>query len=124
MFDGDITNETFEPHMFRDPRILAFMKKITVSEDPILSARFDVSAPTRVTAILVDGQRITREVDYAPGFAKSPMNRAEVDKKFCGNVGRRWSSGQTDSVLEALWQLDRIDDLALFLGRLSVQTNS
>ena len=124
MFDGDITNESFEPHMFRDPHILAFMKKITVSEDPNLTARQGASAPTRVTAILTDGQRISREVDDAPGFAKSPMSRADVEKKFRGNVGKRWSDEQTDAVLEALWELDRIGDLALFLGRLSLQTNS
>ena len=123
MFDGDITNETFEPHKFRDPRILAFMRKITVNEDPSLTARQGVSAPTRVTAILVDGQRISREVDHAPGFAKSPMSRADVEKKFRDNVGKRWPSGQTEAVLAVLWEFDRMDDLAAFLGKLSVQVN-
>lgn len=121
MFDGDITNETFEPHMFRDPKIRAFMQKITVSEDPALTARQGASAPTRVTAILSDGQRITREVDYAPGFAKSPMSRGDVEQKFRGNVGRRWSEQQTGAALASLWQLERIDDLATFLGTLVVQ---
>lgn len=121
MFDGDITNETFEPHMFRDPKIRAFMQKITVSEDPALTARQGASAPTRVTAILSDGQRITREVDYAPGFAKSPMSRGDVEQKFRGNVGRRWSEQQTGAALASLWQLERIDELAAFLGTLVVQ---
>ena len=121
MFDGDITNESFEPHAFRDPRIRAFMKRIKVSEDPILTARRGGAAPTRVTAILEDGQRISREVDHAPGFAERPMNKAEVEGKFRGNVGRRWSSEQTDEVLGALWALDRIDDLAAFFDKLSVQ---
>jgi hypothetical protein len=51
------------------------------------------------------------------------MSRAEVEKKFRENVGKRWSSGQTAMVLAALWQLDRMDDLAAFLGKLSVQTD-
>lgn len=121
MFDGDITNETFEPSMFRDPKLRAFMQKITVSEDPALTARQGASAPTRVTAILAGGQRISREVDYAPGFAKSPMSRGDVERKFRGNVSRRWSEEQTDAALAALWQLDRIDDLAAFLGTLVVR---
>lgn len=120
MFDGDITNETFAPHMFRDPQVRAFMQKITVSEDPALTARQGASAPTRVTAILNDGQRVSREVDYAPGFAKNPMSRGDVEQKFRGNVGKRWSETQTDAALAALWQLDRIDDLAAFLGTLVV----
>jgi hypothetical protein len=40
------------------------MQKIKVSEDLKLTARIG-AAPTRVTAILVDGQRISREVDFA-----------------------------------------------------------
>ena len=121
MFDGDITNESFAADKFRDPRILAFMQKITVHEDPDLTARTG-AAPTRVTAILADGQRISREVDYAPGFAERPMNRSEVERKFRGNVGKRWPRERTDAILRALWELDQTDDLSLLLGRLSMQT--
>ena len=124
MFDGDITNETFEPQMFRDAGIRDFMRKITVSEDPALTARQGAAAPTRVTAILVDGQRISREVDTAPGFPGCPMSGADVEQKFRGNVGKRWSSEQTDAVLGALWQLERIDGLTAFLSKLTVQTPS
>jgi 2-methylcitrate dehydratase len=120
MFDGDITNESFATAMFTDPRILAFMQKITVREDPILTARTG-AAPTRVTAILADGQRISREVDYAPGFAERPMNRSEVERKFRGNVGKRWPRERTDAVLRALWAIDETDDLSRLLGKLSMQ---
>lgn len=121
MFDGDITNETFEPHMFRDARIRDFMKKIMVSEDSALTARQGAAAPTRVTAILVDGRRISREVDTAPGFPECPMSRADVEQKFRSNVGKRWSNEQTDAILQALWELDRIDNLAAFLSKFTVQ---
>jgi 2-methylcitrate dehydratase len=96
------------------------MQKITVSEDPNLTARVG-AAPTRVTAILADGQRISREVDYAPGFAERPMNRSEVERKFRGNVGKRWPRQRTDATLQALWALDQTDDLSVLLGRLSMR---
>ena len=121
MFDGDITNESFATPMFTDPRILAFMQKITVREDPGLTARGGGAVPTRVTAVLADGQRVTREVDYAPGFSERPMNRSEVERKFRGNVGRRWPRERTDAILQALWALDQTDDLSGLLGRLSIQ---
>jgi len=121
MFDGDITNESFTPEMFGDPRILAFMQKIKVSEDPALTARIGAAVPTRVTAILADGERISREVDYAPGFAERPMNRSEVERKFRGNVGKRWSPQRTDSILRALWALDQTADVSVLLGGLSTQ---
>src|SRR5262249_30008330 len=99
----------------------AFMQKIKVSEDPVLTARMGNAVPTRVTAILTDGQRISREVDYAPGFAERPMNRSEVERKFRGNVGRRWPEEKTSTILQALWALEATDDLSVLLGRLSIQ---
>ena len=121
MFDGNITNASFAPDKFTDPKILAFMQKIKVSEDPILSARTGGAVPTRVTAILTDGNRISREVDYAPGFPEQPMTRAQVERKFRGNVGKRWSPERTDAILATLWALDQTDDLSVLLGRLSMQ---
>ena len=119
MFDGDITNDSFAPELFGDPRILAFMRKIKVSEDPALTARVGAAVPPRVTALLDDGRRIMREVDYAPGFAERPMTRAEVEKKFRGNVGKRWSNERTDTTLDALWKLDEATDVSALLRLLS-----
>jgi 2-methylcitrate dehydratase len=122
MFDGDITNESFAPEKFRDPAVLAFMQKIKVAEDPALTARGGTAVPTRVTAILADGQRVSREVDHAPGFAERPMTRAEVERKFRGNVGHRWSEDQTATVLGALWALERTADISALLNKLALKT--
>src|SRR5215510_10760115 len=120
MFDGDITHASFAPEKFTEPRIVAFMQKIKVQEDPALTARVGTTAvPTRVTAILTDGQRVTREVDHAPGFAERPMTQADVEKKFRGNVGTRWPAERTSAVLQALWALDQARDVASVMGALS-----
>ena len=75
-----------------------------------------------MTAILSDGQRISRELDDVPGFAARPMNRAEVERKFPGNVGKRWDKDRTDRILQTLWALDRTDDLRSLLGELALPT--
>jgi 2-methylcitrate dehydratase len=121
MFDGDVTNESFAPEKFRDPAVLAFMQKIKVAEDPALTARGGTAVPTRVTATLTDGQRVSREVDHAPGFAQRPMTHAEVERKFRGNVGHRWSADQTTAVLEALWALEKTTDISALLGKLALK---
>jgi 2-methylcitrate dehydratase len=95
------------------------MRKITVKEDPALTARVGAMVPTRVTAILSDGRRISSEVDDVPGFPARPMSRAEVERKFRGNVGRRWPGERTEAVLRDLWGLDRTPDIAALLGKLS-----
>lgn len=121
MFDGDITGESFEPRKFRDPAVLAFMQKIKVAEDPVLTARAGGAVPTRVTATLTDGRRISREVDHAPGFAARPMSRAEVERKFRGNVGKRWPKEQTAAVLAAMWALEGTNDVSALLGTLALK---
>ena len=120
MFDGDITPESFSEQKFRDPKILAFMLKIKVTEDPALTARTGGAVPTRITATLADGKRITREVDHAPGFAARPMTRGDVERKFRGNVGTRWPKEQTEANLKALWAVDQANDLGSLLGNFVV----
>jgi len=121
MFDGDITNDSYAPQKLNEPRILAFMRKITVKEDPVLTARVGTKVPTRVTAILADGQRVSRELDDVPGFAGRPMNRAEVERKFRGNVGDRWPKERTATILQALWSIDQAEDVRTLLGMLSLR---
>jgi hypothetical protein len=47
-----------------------------------------------------------------------------VDLKFRRNVGKRWPQERTDAILQALWALERADDLPALLGKLSLQPRS
>src|SRR6202012_509989 len=120
MFDGDITNASYAQDKITEPRIRAFMRKIRVNEDAALTARTGPSTvPTRITAVLTDGSRVVREVDDVPGFVGRPMGRADIERKFRGNIGKRWPRERTDAVLAALWSLDRTGNLSALLGMLS-----
>jgi 2-methylcitrate dehydratase len=120
MFDGDITNDSYTPAKLKEPRILAFMQKITVAEDPVLTARTGGAVPTRITAILADGQRVSREVNDIPGFAGKPMQRPDIDRKFRGNIGKRWPREKTDAVLQSLWVLENTQEMGALLATLTV----
>jgi 2-methylcitrate dehydratase len=56
-----------------------------------------------------------------PGFAGQPISRADVERKFRSNVGKRWSRERTDATLRELWSLDQTDDLGRLLGTLVVE---
>jgi len=120
MFDGTISNDSYLPEKLREPRVRAFMQKITVQEDPALTALMPRAVPNRITAVLDDGRVITRQVNDLPGFVGRPMGRADVERKFRGNVGKAWPEAQTRAVLDALWQLERQDDLGRLLGKLVI----
>lgn len=119
MFDGGLDNDSYAPEKLHDPRILAFMRKITVKEDPAFATLTINVPPTRLTATLDDGRRVTRLVDSMPGFPGQPMSRADVERKFRSNIGKRWPQQQTASVLQALWALDRTTDLSALLSELA-----
>src|SRR5208282_674014 len=122
MFDRDITNESYAPERLRDPRILTFMRKITVKEDPSFAKPKGNAPSTRITATLDDGRTVVRQVDDLPGFPGRPMSRADVERKFRGNVGKRWPREHTDVILQSLWEFDRIDNLPSMLDQLFLQT--
>ena len=120
LLDGDINQRSFDPEKLRDPRILAFMRKITVKPDPAFD-KFPGAPPVRITAILHDGGRIVRQVDNMPGFSGMPMTRADVERKFRSNVGTRWPQERIDGTLLALGALDRTDNISALLGKFAVQ---
>jgi 2-methylcitrate dehydratase len=121
MFDGDIDNDSFTPEKLHDARLLAFMRNITVKEDPDFAKPRGNAPSTRITATLDDGRRLTHQVDDMPGFPGQPMSRAELDRKFHGNVGHRWPKPRIDAVLQALWGLERAEDWPALLGKLTLQ---
>ena len=121
MFDGDINLRSFDSEKLRDPRLLTFMRKITVKPDPAFD-KFPGAPPVRITAILHDGGRIVRQVDNMPGFSGLPMTRADVERKFRSNVGARWPQERTDVALQVLGALDRTDNLSVLLSKFAMQT--
>lgn len=119
MFDGGLDNDSYAADKLHDPRTLAFMRKITVNEDPAFATLTLNIPPTRLTATLDDGRRITRLVDSMPSFAGQPATRPDVERKFRSNVAKRWPRERTDAVLQALWAFDRTEDLSSLLGQLA-----
>jgi 2-methylcitrate dehydratase len=120
MFDGGITNESYAPDKLRDPKILAFMKKIAVQEDPAFAKPRGNAPPTRITVTRDDGRQFVRQVDDMPGFPGRPMERADAERKFRDNIARRWPADHIRAALDALWRLEAADDVAGLLGKLIV----
>jgi 2-methylcitrate dehydratase len=119
MFDGDINNASYDQDKLHDPRILAFMRNITVKEDPAFAKLIGNAPSTRLTLTLSDGKTIVSQVDNLVGFPGQPMSRADIERKFRGNVGSRWPADHTDAVLQTLWALETVDDISALMSKLS-----
>jgi 2-methylcitrate dehydratase len=119
MFDGEISNASYAADKLRDAKTLAFMRKITVKEDPALTSAKGNAPATRLTVSLDDGRQVTRQVDEMPGFPGQAMRRSDIERKFRSNVGPRWATERTEAVLQTLWALDEVEDVASLLGKLA-----
>ncbi|KVX50136.1 MmgE/PrpD family protein [Burkholderia cepacia] len=112
MLDGDITTESYRPDALHDPALRALIERITVREDPALTARYPVHAPNRVTAVCEDGSTCTKQVDDLPGSPTRPMRRDDYEAKFAKNCRRHWGPAQIRAALDYLWRLDEQPDVA------------
>src|SRR5260370_39381769 len=107
MFEGEIATDSYSGEKLRGPMMLALMRKISVKEDPTFAVQRGNAPPTRITATMADGRRITREVDNMPGFPGLPMGRADVERKFRSYVPKSWPQDPNDAIPPARWSRQR-----------------
>ena len=120
MLDGSVGTHSFVPEKIHDARILSFMRKIVVVEDPEFARPRGNAPSSRITVTLTDGQRITHQVDDIAGFPGKAMTPAEIGGKFHDNVSSRWSRARSDTVLEALWSLERAQSVRSVMQLLAI----
>jgi 2-methylcitrate dehydratase len=120
MFDGDLDHDSYEDEALFDPKLLAFLKNVTVEADPELTALYPRFYPTRVTAVCEDGKTYSKQVNDTPGFPTSPMGRAEYEQKFRKNVKGLMDEGHAAGLLEQIWRVDECVDLSAFCDAMAV----
>jgi 2-methylcitrate dehydratase len=120
LLEGKIDNSTYSEKKFRDPKVLEFLKKITVVEDKTLSAMYPEAVPNRVTVTVSSGKTVSKQVDYHKGHPKNPMSDQEVENKFRTLTKKHLSENQADRILDAVWHLDKEKNVARVVSLLTV----
>ncbi len=121
LLEGKIDNSTYSEKKFRDPRILEFLKKITVVEDKALSAMYPEAVPNRITVTLSSGKTISKQVDYHKGHPKNPMSDVEVENKFRALTKKQLSKNQAGRILDSVWHLEKEKNVARVVSLLTVR---
>lgn len=119
LLDGAITNDSYAPDKLRDPALLTLIDRITVAEDPALTALQPKAVPNRIAAKLTDGREIVRQVDDVPGFVARPMTRDDVARKFRMNAKRHLDEPGIARALGAFWALEERRDLTDLMALLA-----
>ncbi len=120
LLDGKIDNSTYSERKFRDPKILEFLKKITVVEDKTLSTKYPEAVANRVTAKLSSGGVVSKQVDYHKGHPKNPMGDNEVEEKFERLTKRLLSKNESRKILNTIWSIEKVKDVSKAISLLTI----
>jgi 2-methylcitrate dehydratase PrpD len=79
---GGVRLEAFAPARLRDPALLAFMPKVSVSMAPDLAEAYPKRRAARLRLTLLDGRVFDHEQPSRKGDPEQPLTDAELDAKF------------------------------------------
>jgi 2-methylcitrate dehydratase len=120
LLEGKIDNSTYSEKKFRDPKILEFLKKITVVEDRTLSLRYPEAVANRVTVRLSSGRVVSKQIDYHKGHPKNPMSDAEVEEKFQRLTRKYLDKNHARRILDSVWNLEKAKDVAKLVSSMTL----
>jgi 2-methylcitrate dehydratase len=111
--DGDVTLASFTPDAVRDSTLRPVMAKITIAEDPELTALRPQQTLSDIAITLRSGQRRVARTGVPLGDHRNPLSDAELERKFRGLAEPLTTSDTLDRVLDTLWHLSDSDDVAM-----------
>ena len=113
LLEGKLDNETYADEKIRSEKSLEFLDKIEVKEDERLTALYPGKGmPNRVTVRTKSGKSFAEEVVVPKGHPLNPMSKREIEAKFRGLVKGRIPDTRADRLLDLLWGLDGIEQVA------------
>ena len=121
ILEGKIDNSTYLPRKFKDPKILDFLKKITVVEDKDLTNMYPEAVANRVTIKLSSGKIVSKQVNYHKGHPKNPMSDEDVEKKFRILTKKQLNKDRAKRALEIVWNLEKVNDVSKLFSALTVE---
>jgi 2-methylcitrate dehydratase PrpD len=103
--------EHFSEAMRRDPSFAAIARKLTVTAPPEIDRLYPQLRPARVTVTTARGS-FTRQADEALGSRIVPLDDAGLKAKFSDLVGPVLGAPRAKELLERLWSVETIADVA------------
>jgi 2-methylcitrate dehydratase PrpD len=115
---GHAGYHAFTDDVVRDPAIAAFRRRVTVREDPALSADVPRLKPARVTVTFTNGRQVTRLRESARGDYQDPYGDGEVRSKFRDLAGLVLSDAGVGRLEELVDRLDGVPRLGELVAAL------
>src|SRR5262249_2069782 len=82
LLDGQVKVDDFEERGFREPGVVALIKKVTLRSDPTLSGPGREAYGVKIEVHLSDGSVLRSELSAPPGSLENPADDAILTRKF------------------------------------------
>jgi 2-methylcitrate dehydratase len=112
--DGYIAMDQFQEGKIKDPRILEFMKRVTLESIPDFTEKYPGTLAAQVEIKTKDGRRFQDESVYPKGHPQNPMTEEEIQEKFRRLSLNTLDRVQTEKIIERVYDLEwikRADEL-------------
>jgi 2-methylcitrate dehydratase len=111
--DGTVTRESFRLERFREPSMLAFLRRIEVVEDDGFTAAYGDTFSSHLHVRLKDGETVEAQGDYPLGHPRNPMSDEQIESKFRGLAEGLVRRADQDRIIAACRDLASLDAAAL-----------
>ncbi len=121
---GSVRLNAFSQERRSDPDIRALMRKLTLDEDPALSATFPRARSARVAITTKDGKRFEHFQEHRKGDPEAPLSDAELDDKFHELTAPVIGEEASRVLRDQLWNIEKLQVADLKLAALkSIETS-
>ena len=111
--------EAFRDAARADEAIRALARKVSVREDPVLTAMLPGLRPARLRITLRDGRTLAGETLTNRGDTEDPYSREEIIEKFHEVAGPVWSQVRREQIVAAVEGLAGSGSVTGLIGLLS-----
>lgn len=107
--EADVTGFTQEA--VNNPVIRSLAQKVTVVEDPDLTAMMPDRRPSRVRLTLTNGRTLDAEAFINKGDLEDPYDSSELQEKYYELVAPIWGQEVTQKIHSHVMALEELDDI-------------
>jgi 2-methylcitrate dehydratase PrpD len=116
--NGSTGVESFTPQAIQDPAIKALAQRVTVSEDPKLTAMMPRYRPSRVKVTLIDGTVLEAQALTNKGDTEDPYSPEELRAKYFELAERVWKRELAEAIYADAMNLDQLNNVNQMTARM------
>ncbi|XP_014855580.1 PREDICTED: cis-aconitate decarboxylase-like [Poecilia mexicana] len=117
LLDGEVTVQSFTPSAISRPELRALLSRVRLEHPHDNPANFNVMYG-EVQVTLVGGDILKGRCDTFYGHWRNPLSNESLRKKFRNNAEVVLPSAKVERLIEAVDELDRLDDCQHLLSQL------